>query len=301
MASENAVLFSRAWTLQELLLPPRLLMFTDRGPIWYCNESFQPATDPIPFDFMLYFKGSYQSLLLEESPGSGLDRPTKLFTESQIIDDIFNISTFADGWVRLVEMYTSRHVAFRQDRLRALAGLAKKFQQQSKAEYVAGLWDDKASLPFLLVWDAVPVESKREKPCEDPTDCTRSWNPPSWSWASVEGAISWTWDLDDFRADAQIMDISCQWQDANRFSTSLGGEITMKARALKLPHSSLSYSSQDDPADIKIPYEDLFSQELLFQVPAQTSRLNDYDHTAAEHFHENLEKLFSLSMEIILT
>ncbi|KAK6822888.1 hypothetical protein PG987_014433 [Apiospora arundinis] len=285
MASQSAVIFSRAWTMQELLLPSRLLMFTDRGPIWYCNESFQPATDPIPLYFEPHVKGAYQSLLFESSPGSGIDRPTKLFSEAERRRTYISLSTFADGWTDLVKMYTSRHLTFWQDRLRALAGLAKKFQQQSKAEYVAGLWDDKASLPFLLAWNAVPVENRKKTPCGDPTECTRSWNPPSWSWASVEGAISWKREIASFRADAQITDISCQWQDLNRFSTSLGGDITMKAKVLKLPRSTLSCWSQNDSADVQarrtsddmvmapgdycyqISHKDLYSQEKLSQVP----------------------------------
>ncbi|KAK7991042.1 hypothetical protein PG990_015322 [Apiospora arundinis] len=234
MASKTAVLFSRAWTMQELLLPSRLLMFTARGPIWYCNEIFQPATDPVP---------------LICTPRSGLidmNQPSLRqlggISPNSIDETIFpRLSRIGDGWVNLVKMYTSRHLTFRQDRLRALAGLAKKFQQQSKVEYLAGLWDDKASLPFFLGWDVVPVKRKRENPCVDPTDCMRSWNPPSWSWASAEGAVSWALDREKFRADAQITAVSCQWQDANRFSTSLGGEITMKARVLKLSRSRLFY------------------------------------------------------------
>ncbi|KAK6851539.1 hypothetical protein PG995_011664 [Apiospora arundinis] len=273
MVSKTAVLFSRAWTMQELLLPPRLLMFTAWGPIWYCNESFQPATDPIPFEFEFHFKESSQSLLFEESPGSGLNRPTKLWTDSRRINGFLKLRTFADGWANLVNMYTSRQLAFRQDRLRALAGLANKFQQQSKAEYVAGLWDDKESLPYLLAWDAVPVESGSEKPCGDLTECTRFWNPPSWSWASVEGEISWTRGIDSFRSDAEITDVSCQWQDANRFSTSLGGEITMRARVLKLPRSSVFYCPQGNSSGVEAKHTSddkvVAPGDYCYQIPVK--------------------------------
>lgn len=37
--SSNDILFTRGWTLQESLLAPRLLLFTKRQVVWYCNSA----------------------------------------------------------------------------------------------------------------------------------------------------------------------------------------------------------------------------------------------------------------------
>ncbi|CAN9252960.1 unnamed protein product [Alternaria alternata] len=62
------------------------------------------------------------------------------------------------------------------DKLVALGGLAKRFAQ-SDDEYVAGIWSK--TLIEDLTW-LTRTLSRKPKP---------SWRAPSWSWASVDGAV----------------------------------------------------------------------------------------------------------------
>lgn len=87
-----------------------------------------------------------------------------------------------DRWFQLIEYYSSRHLTNENDKLPALAGLAADFAQRhhyGDHEYLAGIWS--SQLPSALLWNAV---------------ASQPWRPqanraPSWSWASLNGAISY--------------------------------------------------------------------------------------------------------------
>lgn len=105
---------SRAWTIQEWLLSPRVLHFNSMT-LWDCLEShgnelekrFLSKTSA-RWDFQVYF------------------------------------------WEFIVRDFTSRQITKEKDRLPALAGLAERFQADSGGVYLAGLWLE--ALPKSLVW-----------------------------------------------------------------------------------------------------------------------------------------------------
>ena len=101
-------------------------------------------------------------------------------------------------WSRLLEKYSKTNITFPTDRLVALSGLAQIMSNALEDEYVAGLW--KSILPSQLLWRVgqwtpSSIFDAGDEP--DPALQNRA-NPsalrvhlaPSWSWASVEGAIS---------------------------------------------------------------------------------------------------------------
>ena len=101
-------------------------------------------------------------------------------------------------WSRLLERYSKTTITFPTDRLVALSGLAQIMSNALEDEYVAGLW--KSILPSQLLWRVgqwtpASIFDAGEEP---DTALQNRANPsalrvhlaPSWSWASVEGAIS---------------------------------------------------------------------------------------------------------------
>lgn len=95
-----------------------------------------------------------------------------------------------DFWCSMVQAYTRTSVTVPDDKLVALAGVAKfvsaLYHQyyQSPASYLAGLFEK--DLPLLLEWHACspayglpPKAGKR----------VSQYRAPSWSWASIEGRI----------------------------------------------------------------------------------------------------------------
>lgn len=86
--------------------------------------------------------------------------------------------TYPEGWLQLVEDYSLRALTKSEDKLPALAGIAEVYQRQH-AEYLAGLWSDQ--FPAALMWQALDPRAKRHD----------AYRAPTWSWASLQGRISY--------------------------------------------------------------------------------------------------------------
>ena len=84
-------------------------------------------------------------------------------------------------WCSFILHYTSSGLTKSSDRLIALHGLAMKIQNATQRVYVAGHWMD-SSLPLSLLWRAT-------KPGK-PSDRSKLYRAPTWSWASIDGPIS---------------------------------------------------------------------------------------------------------------
>jgi hypothetical protein len=78
----------------------------------------------------------------------------------------------------MIEDYTSRSLSVESDRFPALSGVAKAVANFEGDLYIAGLW--LSDIERGLLWSPVGA-------------CTRpaEWRAPSWSWASVNGTVTY--------------------------------------------------------------------------------------------------------------
>jgi hypothetical protein len=93
------------------------------------------------------------------------------------VDEFFHLRSFI--WYQLISAYTVCELSHEEDRLIALAGLAQRIQSKTGWQYLAGLW--RQSLFHNLRWNRTGEAKERSK----------SYIPPTWSWASVGGKVSW--------------------------------------------------------------------------------------------------------------
>ncbi|KAI0760155.1 heterokaryon incompatibility protein-domain-containing protein, partial [Fomes fomentarius] len=156
----------RGWCMQERLLAPAILHYGKHQLYWECRA------------YHAYEDGrlSVQGGTLDGATG-------KFITLRQHI-----LLPPTDGWrtwYRLVEEYSSRALTRPSDKLPALAGAAAIFRKahgRSEGTYVAGLW--KEDIVQGLVWAAHYHHfPSRKVPGPAPR------RAPSWSWASVDGAV----------------------------------------------------------------------------------------------------------------
>ncbi|OCL14334.1 HET-domain-containing protein [Glonium stellatum] len=161
----HSPLATRAWTLQEERLSPRVLYWTPQRMYWSCSqrqrtestsqeESIHPSLKDRPHFESL--SGSPQRFLLFCRQGEA----QRLHQE----------------WLDIVESYTRRDITKDADRFSALAGLASRYQSSVKGDkYIAGLWQKTFAedLAWSVDW------------CADFPSCEREAAPPSWSWASL--------------------------------------------------------------------------------------------------------------------
>ena len=119
--------------------------------------------------------------------------------------------------------YSGLELSRTSDRLPAIAGLAREFQEVEsegvRPVYLAGLWKD--SLINDLLWRVTkPLKGR----CEDRP---RDHHPPTWSWASVNGRVSY-WPEGFYDKGFEILSAetsSAAYTDC--FGESTGGRITV--------------------------------------------------------------------------
>jgi hypothetical protein len=163
--------------LQERLLASRTIHFTKNQLYWECSTVTTSEADPIP--------------LPKGSGGSGDDlrrtvllphlQTSRRYTDPKWTPTKTEMQNTA--WSRLVGAYTQAKLTVATDKLVAISGLARKVDElhaHAGGKYLAGLWD--ANLPVELLWRVIdPVSASPTR--------LRCFVAPSWSWASVDGAI----------------------------------------------------------------------------------------------------------------
>jgi hypothetical protein len=147
-------LTTRAWALQEKLLPPRTLHLGDRGAFWECRHTI--ANEYLPDGFT-------------KRLGRGLLRS---------MTDIEHLQSW---WPEIVHRFTKADLTFARDKLPALSGIARRIHGQKGGQYLAGLWRDER-IEAQLCWQV--YGEPKTRPAE--------WRAPSWSWASVDGTVSYS-------------------------------------------------------------------------------------------------------------
>lgn len=157
----NAVLesnlASRAWTIQEKLLPSRTLHLGDQGALWECREFI--ATELTP-------DGLSDDILADALVARPRDDSRRRH------------------WDSVVQIYSDANLTFEEDKLPALAGIARRFQDDNQDRYLAGMW--KYGLERQLCWFL--ESSPRQRPC---------WRAPSWSWMSINGTLAGKFESHD--------------------------------------------------------------------------------------------------------
>lgn len=159
----------RCWTLQERFLSRRIIFFAKDQVYFECRESIQTE---IGWPDCKLIGPDHLSLLL-------LHNSVQLLTDKEISKML--LQTF---WYSVIEDYTGRGLTKEEDKLPALSGLASLAAKYTKVPYYAGLW--KAKLVDDLLWRTARYDQKENRQARPIKQ-----RAPSWSWASVEGSISY--------------------------------------------------------------------------------------------------------------
>jgi hypothetical protein len=156
----------RGWTFQEYLLSPRILEFGTYRTSYKCLTVELRAVDDINLD---YWKFAEQ--------------------QSEIRSGFHNLKTTTDSdrpsasstWKAIVEAFTRRLVSNPRDRVLAISGIAKVQGHREGETYLAGLWRE--HLLTQLRWEVTgPSWDRKLRPLE--------YRAPSWSWAAVDGSVT---------------------------------------------------------------------------------------------------------------
>lgn len=189
---------SRGWILQEHVLSPRLLHYTEAELIWECRSE-RVSEDGSESDGMRFTLGLNQKILeCRENPHH--------------------------YWRELVESYTLRFLTFETDKLPAISGVASKVLEflPSRPKYLAGLWQD--NLAEDLCWYTFNPSFEYSTSLKQ---FPQKYRAPSWSWASVNGGVTFHFIDDDIQNLITVADAHCTVPGVNPFGEVTDGSITL--------------------------------------------------------------------------
>jgi Heterokaryon incompatibility protein (HET) len=249
---EALPILSRAWFYQERLLSRRILHFSNEELQWECRENTACDCGFTKADEEDLKIEHYQSMMEAIEQGESSSRP------------------LLAKWKHIVHEYSLLQLTNSRDKLPALSGLAKEFEQvlgKFKYQYLAGLWhiDDENTyvngmLPSML-WAKLHTDPLSKRPV--------SWRSPTWSWASVDGGISYQWDRRLKRLDAVnfISNLHAQTGPVTGDST---GEIQAAHLSLRGPivEATVIYPSSPSPSR--------FSNEFLLHTHVQGGSVESF-------------------------
>lgn len=150
---------SRAWTMQEQLLAPRMLLYERFQLRFVCQSGEACENQP----------------RIKDKKETWNSKPnwTKYLQEAAPTGNAISKSALLMDWYKTVEQYSTRAITKQSDILPAIGALASRFQSLTGDMYVAGLWA--GDLHRGLLWTAEgPIQPGEQL-----------FTAPSWSWASM--------------------------------------------------------------------------------------------------------------------
>ncbi|KAK4951162.1 hypothetical protein LTR10_010134 [Elasticomyces elasticus] len=219
---QNESIHQRAWTLQEAILSPRILVYDSHQLRWVCRSALDSD------GWYTQFEKSFERL--EEHYGDSSDS--------------------LEGWRAIVESYTSRSMSKAEDKLLAISGVALVYANILQDDYLAGLWV--SHLVLELLWRKEGRDAGLGSGYQHTLDLKHrpvQYRAPSWSWASVDGTVAWHSFFRKRNVVAQLLDFSVRpVVDTAPFGAVKSGYVSLRGRlteALWLDGDTIKLANDD--------------------------------------------------------
>jgi hypothetical protein len=159
----------RAWTMQEHMLPLRLIRFGSKQTTWRC-----------PTRYVSIDGGGSPPLVNKrtELPFGDPHRVTEVQFKMKEYGSLGKSRVLSD-WLENIREYTNRKLSYSGDKLPACAALAETFSEimgWEATDYLAGLWEK--DIQAQLLWYRREGMGAERLP------------GPTWSWASLNGPVT---------------------------------------------------------------------------------------------------------------
>jgi hypothetical protein len=207
---EHEPLSKRGWGLQERVLAKRVLHYNTRKMYFECNQGIIGEDG---------YHDDQRLCLLSRNEQSQEEKADRKW------------------WNHLLWTYGDRKLTKPTDKLPAMSGLAKLFEQRLGAKYIVGLWSD--DLIEGLAWQG--LGSKRVF-----SELSSEYTGPSWSWANYDGIAATGVSEKESRDIAEIKDWSVELKtDANPYGEVKDAWIRIWAPMTKLSPSPLETNDHE--------------------------------------------------------
>lgn len=204
ISTSDLPLSSRGWVVQERLLSPRVLHFTEDRIMWECEESAS-LHEALPRGIL--------------GTGEPFDETLQPFSIGCFLGGKPNLHQFEQfhKWDMIVRKYSGCLLTYpEKDKLVAFAAIAQGFSPVFGEDYYAGHF--RQNMPFDLVWSVSKQHS-------DKKSATKRY--PTWSWTSVDSQIIYHTVFD--RSLVEVQDVSVSLVDtSHKYGPVKGGQLIMK-------------------------------------------------------------------------
>ena len=251
---ELAPVNRRAWVFQERLLAPRVLHFGYNQLAWECCE-FQSSEEHSDEQLDIAQKRHLKHL----TPAVGRTlREMRLKGAPDPDLHLRDLYTY-ELWKMVVETYSRMQLTKFEDKLIALAGVARLFQESlfelnPRPQYFAGLWG--TCLESQLLWSVKEVY--KDNGIYDNPARRRREGGPSFSWASIDSPYGITYsDITDYKSSSdttgellfKAVDHNVGLADPkNPFGMVTGGQLLLAPRHLR------RIELYKSPVSIQLPF-----------------------------------------------
>jgi hypothetical protein len=137
---EQAPLTTRAWVVQERILSPRIVHFGREEVFWECKEHAISESFPRTFP-----RTNYLARYLTVSNDPFTTR--KHVSQKSKIEHLLPLRP----WFQIISSYSKANLTYWEDRLVALAGVVRLFENVLDDKFYAGIW--RKNLVFRLAWN----------------------------------------------------------------------------------------------------------------------------------------------------
>lgn len=263
----------RAWVLQERELSRRTVHFSTGGLLWECKEVQRTAQ--VPWEDV----EQHRDELLPWFEVYKEEWDHIRDTQPELVDAVMLQHRLEKRWWLLVEDYSGRLLTEETDRLIALSGVARAYQEEhflkGGVKYGAGLWS--SHLPEGLLWQVVSQTRSRHE----------TYIAPSWSWASVKGSVRYDMDTFVYRLKREMAKRAVGHGQGHEESNPALSISTDQVRdELKVEEMTVS-PKYDDPygalndaslvlSGARMVEVDSFTQETVITDPATLRRNGEY-------------------------
>ncbi|KAI0880895.1 heterokaryon incompatibility protein-domain-containing protein [Annulohypoxylon maeteangense] len=232
-------LFDRAWTYQERLISPRVLYFTKKELVFecFCDTACQCCLtqhrlldyDDAECPKRVFYKvinptkkltsSSAQTNAVAVRARESGKTPTKIYGNEIALKP--NPYDPREAWANMVSEYSLLNLTNLDDKLPAIAAMARQFQTVRPGErYLAGLWS--GSLYRDLLWQTSSQDTQRLT------------TAPTWSWASISKmpiaypAIS----IDQLTPSVRVVEAICRYVDNNPYGVFKTSSLILRGRLI---------------------------------------------------------------------
>ncbi|KAK2934903.1 Heterokaryon incompatibility [Fusarium oxysporum f. sp. vasinfectum] len=173
-------LSTRGWVVQERFLAPLGLYFTENQIYWECLETTVCESDPSGELQILakdwHLRPPIQTVY--KAAGREIARSLSKVLSGQQYITRDEEKAYLTLWGDVVSIYANCALTNKSDRLLAMSGIAKSFQEANQDTCLAGLW--KKIIHSNLTWKTDASDGAK-------VFRSHSSYAPTWSWASVVG------------------------------------------------------------------------------------------------------------------